>query len=183
MSEHNFVLICGFDTLGIHHTPTRCGKVLDAAPERTVDVVGEGEECVARARDAGELARVLRTLLGGERRGHALEHGLPLRALGALERLAGDEEVDRVRLLGALDALLEREREHARVVAEPPEVGLGAREARAVDAGLLAGADADDRAAVGVCDAVRLGVLEREGGDDEVGERLVRELNGDEEHG
>ena len=59
-------------------------------------------------------------------------------------------------------------------MAEPPEVGLGAREARAVDAGLLAGADADDRAAVGVRDAVRLGVLEREGGDDEVGERLVR---------
>ena len=142
-----------------------------------MDVVGEGEECVARARDAGELARVLRTLLGGERRGHALEHGLPLHALTALEHLAADEEVDRVRLLRALDALLERQGQHARVVPQPPQVRLVACETRAVDARLLAGADADDRSAVCVRYAVRLCELESEGRDDEVGQGLARELD------
>lgn len=50
------------------------------------------------------------------------------------------------------------------------------REARAVDARLLAGTDTDDGAAVRVCDAVRLCELQRERRDDEIGERLSRQL-------
>ena len=176
VSENDLVLVRGLDTLFIHHTPARRSEVPHPAPSRPMHVIREREERIAAARDTIKLPRMLLALLRAQRRRHLLEERLPLRALRALERLARDEEVDRVRLLGALDALLEREREHARVVAEPPEVGLGACEARAVDAGLLASADANDSAAVGVRDAVRLGVLQRERGDDEVRQRLLREL-------
>ena len=83
-------------------------------------------------------SRVTRVARVYERRRDFFEQDLPLRLLVALEHLARDEEVDRVRLVRALDALFERQREDARVVAQPPIVRLGACESRAVDARLLA---------------------------------------------
>ena len=126
-----------------------------------MDVIREREECVAGTRQAIELPCVFRALLGGKRCGYLpfLEQALPLRLLSALEHLPTDKEVDRVGLFGTLDALFERQREDARMVAQPPVVRFGARESRAVDARLLARAQSDDRAAIGVRYAVRLGVL------------------------
>lgn len=106
--ENDVVLIRRLDALLVHDASAGCSKVLDAATERPVDVVGEGEERVARARDAAELLRVRGLLLGRKRLRHALEQALPLCALAALEDLSADEQVDRVRLLRALHALLER---------------------------------------------------------------------------
>lgn len=57
------------------------------------------------------------------------------------------------------------------MVTQPPQISLVTREARAVDARLLAGAEADEGAVQGVGDAVGLGVFEREGGDDEISYR------------
>lgn len=54
--------------------------------------------------------------------------------------------------------------------AHPPVVGLVAGEAGAVDAGLLAGAEADDLPVEGVADGIGLGVFEGDGGDGEVAE-------------
>ena len=62
------------------------------------------------------------------------------------------------------------------MVAQPPEVGLGTRKARAMNTRLLACPDADDGPAVCVGNAVRLCVLQRESGDNEVGESLVGKL-------
>ena len=62
------------------------------------------------------------------------------------------------------------------MVAQPPEVGLGTRKARAVNTRLLACPDADDGPAVCVGNAVRLCVLQRESGDNEVRESLVGKL-------
>lgn len=56
----------------------------------------------------------------------------------------GDVLVDGVGDLCSLHARLELHGEHARVVPQPPVVGLVASQARAVDAGLLAGPDAYD---------------------------------------
>lgn len=56
----------------------------------------------------------------------------------------GDVLVDGVGDLRSLHARLELHGEHARVVPQPPVVGLVASQARAVDAGLLAGPDAYD---------------------------------------
>lgn len=59
---------------------------------------------------------------------------------------------------------------------EPPVVGLVAREARAVDAGLLAGPEADDGPVQGVADRVGLRVLEGDRRDEEVELGLRGEL-------
>lgn len=155
VSKNDSVLVRRLDAFLVHDTSRRRSEIPHAALLRAMHVIREREERVAGARHAVEPPRVLRALLGAERRrDRRLEEALPLRALAALERLAPDEEVDRVGLFGALDALLERQREHARVVPKPPVVRLGTREPRAVDARLLAGAQADDRAAVGVRYAV-----------------------------
>jgi hypothetical protein len=54
------------------------------------------------------------------------------------------------------------------MVPQPPVVRFGARESRAVDARLLARAQSDDRAAIGVGYAVRLGVLQSQRRDDQI---------------
>ena len=154
VSENDPVLVRRLDAFLVHDASGRRGKVPNAALLRAVHVVRKREERVAGARHAVELPRVVRALLRVERRRDLLEQALPLRLLAALEHLAPDEEVDRVRLVRALDALFERQREDARVVAQPPVVRLGARESRAVDARLLAGAQSDYGPAVGVRHAV-----------------------------
>lgn len=174
--EHHPVFIRRLHALLVHDAPARRRQILDAAPPRTVHVVREGEERVAAARDALQLREPFPLLFRAQGRRCLFELCFPLLLLtpAALEDLAGDEEVDRVRLLRALHALLEGQRKDARVVPQPPEVRLRAREACAVDARLLACADADDGTVVGVGNAVRLGELQCERGDDEVGLRLRR---------
>ena len=105
--EHDVMLVGRLDTLLVHDAPARRSKVLDATPARAVHIVGEREECVARASDAIELLRMRGALFLRESRRDLLKHGLPLRPLAALERLARDEEIDGVRLLGSLHTLLE----------------------------------------------------------------------------
>ena len=162
VSKNDFVLVRRLDALLVHDTSRWRGEIPHAALPRAVDVIREREERIAGTRHAIEPPRVLHALLGAKRRGYLplLEQALPLRLLAALEDLPTDEEVDRVGLFGTLDALLERQREHARMVPQPPVVRFGARESRAVDARLLARAQSDDRAAIGVRYAVRLGVLQ-----------------------
>ncbi|TLD22845.1 hypothetical protein PspLS_07561 [Pyricularia sp. CBS 133598] len=121
------------------------------------------------ARNVGQLAEPLLALGLAKGSGDLVEQGLERLPLGAgLGQLAADEQVDGVALVGPLGALLPLDAEDARVEAQPPVVGLVAGEAGAVDAGLLAGAEADDLAVGGVADRVALGVLERDGGDGQV---------------
>ena len=58
---------------------------------------------------------------------------------------------------------------------EPPIIGLVTRETSAVDAGLLACAEADDLSVFGVADGVGLGVFEGDGCDGEVDDSGIRE--------
>ena len=62
------------------------------------------------------------------------------------------------------------------MVAQPPDVRFRSCEPRAVDARLLACAQADDSPVFSVRDAVRLRVLDRQCSDDEVSHCLLREL-------
>ncbi len=82
------------------------------------------------------------------------EQTLPLLFLSALKNLTGDEEVDSIGLLGAFDALLEWEGEDSRVVPEPPQIGFPTSQTSAVDTGLLAGTQADNRTVKSVRDTV-----------------------------
>ena len=61
-----------------------------------------------------------------------------------MSRLSATQHINRVTFIGAFNAFFEFEVESAGVEAEPPGVGFVTGEARAVDAGLLAGAEADD---------------------------------------
>jgi hypothetical protein len=177
MHEHHPMLICCFDTLFVHHAPTRCSKVPHTALPRPMHIIREREERVTRARNTVQLTHPrLLLLLVQLQTLDGVKERLPLLLLSALEHLAGDEQVDGVGLVCAFGALLEGEGEDAGVVAEPPEVGFRPGETGAVDARLLAGAEADDGAVLGVCDRVGLGVLEGEGGHDQVGYGRFGEL-------
>ena len=104
---------------------------------------------------------------------------LAQRRLLAAREVALDEAHAPVDAVLALHALLEGEAQHLRVAAQVPEVGLRPGELGAVDARLLAGADADHLAAEGVADRVRLGVLERDEAEQQVAARLGGELAAD----
>jgi hypothetical protein len=108
-----------------------------------MDVVREREEGIARASHAFQLPRMLRTFLGTEWRRDRVEQALPVHLFATFQHFAANEKVYRVRLVRALDPFLEWECENAWVVAQPPVVGFGAREPRAVDARLLAGPESD----------------------------------------
>ncbi len=64
------------------------------------------------------------------------------------------------------------------MVTETPQIGLGSCQTRAMDTGLLACANTNDGSPVSICYAVRLCIFQSESGDDEVGESLLRELQG-----
>jgi hypothetical protein len=125
-----------------------------------VHVVRKREERVTGTSHAIQLRRPFRLLFRTERLDRTLEHALPLGFFTALQYLPADEQVNRIRLLSALDTLFERQREDARVVPQPPDIGLAACKARAMNAGLLPSAEADECAVFGVRDAVRLCIFE-----------------------
>jgi hypothetical protein len=154
VNENYSVLIRRLDAFLVHDTSRRRCEIPNTTFLRAMHVVREREKRITRTCYTVELSRVVRTLLGTERRRDLLEQAVPLLFLAALENLASDKEVDRVRFFGALDSFLEWERKNARVVAQPPIISLGARKSRAVDTRLLTCAQSDYRAAIGIRHAV-----------------------------
>ena len=143
---------------------------------RALDVVAEGEEGVGAEGDAADLFEPGALFLLGEDGRLLGEDALPVIRLEEVAPLAADVDVDGVVAVRAAHIILEREAEDLRALAQEPAVRLVAREARAVDAALLAGADADGLAVVGVADGVALRVLERDGRDEEVALRGFRQV-------
>lgn len=143
-------------------------NVLDTGLLGAVDVVGEGEEGVGGDDDILELLHVSSTLLGSESSGDVIELGLPGSTLLTLANLVEDVEVNGVGLVSTLGLLLELKVQDLGVVAQPPVVGLVTSKTGAVDTGLLAGAETDDHSVLGVADRVRLGILEGDGGDNQI---------------
>lgn len=103
----------------------------DAGARRAPHVVREREEGVARERHlAPDLVEPGLLLVGRQGLGDGPlgKEGLPLLALRpgrvGVKDLARDKDVGAVGAVGALDALAPLEAEDARVVPEPPRVGL-----------------------------------------------------------
>ena len=97
----------------------------------------------------------------------------------SFKRLAGDEQVDGIGLVGSLGTFLEGQLEDTGVVSKPPVVSLVTSETSTVDTRLLAGAETDDGTVKSVTDRVRLGVFEGKCSDDEIGDgRLGKILVG-----
>lgn len=176
VSKDDRVLVSSLDTLGIHDTSTWGGEISDTTLVGTVDVVGEGEESVAGASNTIKLLSPFLLLLLCERLWYLFKQALPLSALTTLEDLSRDEEIDGVGLVSALDALLKWQSEDAGVVTEPPEVGFTSGKTCAVNAGLLASTDTNDSTVIGIGDAVGLGVLEGQSGNDEIGDGALRKV-------
>ena len=117
VNEDYSVLVRSLDAFLIHHTSRRGGEIPNATLLHAMHVVREWEKRIARTRHTVELPRMIRTLLGAERWRDLSKQAVPLLFLAALENLASDKKVDRVRFFGALDSFLEWESKNARVVA------------------------------------------------------------------
>lgn len=166
--KHHSMLVCCPDTLLIHDTSARGGQVFHTTLPRPMHVIGEREEGIARARSLVQLPPPLLPLFLAQRFRHTFEETLPACLLRPLEDLAADVEVNGIRLVCTLDTLFEGKRKNFRVVPEPPQVGLGPCQTGAMDTRLLTSSDTDDRSAVCVGNAIRLGVLQGKCGDDQV---------------
>lgn len=179
MTEDHPSFVSRFDTLGIHDTSARCGEVLHTTPPRTIHIVREWEERIGRAGDTRLLRHMLGPLVRGELCGRLIEVALPLRSLSAfrLEGLTGDEEVDCVGFIRSFRTFLERQGEDSRVMSEPPDIRLVSCQSCTVDAGLLAGAEANDGPIECVADRIGLCILERQGCYYQVDNGGSRELN------
>ena len=177
------VLVAGHDDVVVADAAAGLCDELDAALVGPLDVVAEGEEGVGAEADAAHLLFPQLLLLAAEGLGALGEEELPLSvAQHVVVLVVREEDVDGVVAVGAAYAGLEGQAEHAGVLTEPPLVGFLSGEARAVDAALLSGTDADGLSVGGVADAVRLGILQGDECDDEVAACLRRErlvLRGD----
>ena len=174
--EHYSMFIRRFDTLLIHDTSARSGQIFHTTLPRSVHVIREGEESIARTCGLIQLLPPVLPLFLAQRLGDTFKKTLPVRLLRSLENLTADVEVNGVRLVRALDAFFEGKRKDLWVMPEPPKVGLGPRQTGAVDTRLLSGPDPDDRSTVCIGDAVGLGILEGECGNDQVPHGVIREL-------
>ena len=178
------------------HRSTRGSGVLDTGGGSAEDVVNEGElyhrplamifvieqtvayESVAGDNNIGQLPLPCLLLFNGELRRNLVKVGgveIPFQA-ALLGDLSSDKQVDSVALVGALGSLLPLELEDLGVLPRPPVVGLVTGKAGAVDTRLLAGTESDDLAVLCVADGVGLRILERDGGHDQVDDRLLGEL-------
>ena len=169
------VFVASLDDVVVAHAASGLRHILHAALVRALDVVAEGEEGVRAEGHAGVAGNPFLLFLACERFGAFGEELLPLAVGQHVHIVVADVDVDGVVAVGAADFLHERQRHHFRVLAEPPDVGLVAGQAGAVDAALLSRADADGLSVLHVADGVALGVLQGDEGNHQVALRLVRE--------
>jgi hypothetical protein len=87
------------------------------------------------------------------------EKALPLCLFSSFQNLTRNIQIDSVGFFWPFYSLLERKSKDTRVMTEPPQVSLATSQSCAMNARLLACADADDSAVVCVRDAVGLCVF------------------------
>lgn len=176
------IAISSLQHLLILDRSARRTDVRHSTPLRPVHIIRERKERIRCQRHALPLRHPFLSLRHRQEGGNLFEQRRPrtvLHAIGLFElHLATDKLVNGVGFVRALHTGFEVQREYTRMKARPKVIGLAARETRAVDAGLLTGAQADNHAIVRVADAVGLGVLESNGGDDEVTKGIGRERRG-----
>ena len=168
VAKHHIMLIRRFNALFIHNTSTGCSEVSDTTLPCTMNIVREREERITGTRHAIEFCRELPPFFIRQRCRHFLELTFKLQLLTSFEDFAAHKQVDRIRLFSAFDTFFEWEREHARVMSEPPEVGFGSCKSGTVDPGLLACSKTNYRAVFGIPNTVGLGILDGNGSDKKV---------------
>src|SRR5882724_2164569 len=131
--------------------PSRLCNVPDAMRGRTIDVIAEWDKAVrdqAHAINPGQEFTLLGFTQGIGRAVEHRIHGLnfPLREVSFN---VANSPVDSIL---AFDVALERQTKNLRMLTQLPDVCLCARELCTIDAGLLAGANADCLTAIYVAD-------------------------------
>ena len=174
---HRHVVLVGrLDDIVVADGAAGLGDVGHAALVGTLDVVAEREESIGAEGDACLLLEPGLFLLTREDGRLLGEDALPVIGLQEVFPLFADVDVDGVVAVRAADFRLERQVEDLRALAQEPVVGLRAGKARAVDAALLAGADADGLAILRVADGVGLRVLERDQGNQQIALSILRQV-------
>ena len=173
---HRHVVFVGrLDDVVVTDGAAGLGDVGHAALVGALDVVAEREEGIGAEGDARLLLEPGLFLLTREdgrfsvktRFQSSVSRGLPI------PRRCRRRCVVAVR---AADFRFERETKDLRALAQEPVVRLRAGKARAVDAALLAGADADGLAVLRVADGVGLRVFERDEGNQEIALGAFRQI-------
>ncbi|CAN3999461.1 Site-specific integrase, partial [Dysosmobacter welbionis] len=141
--HHHAVFVGCFNDMVIPDGTAGLNDVLDAGFSRPLHIIAEGEEGVGAACDAGEGCDPGFFLLRRQGIGAHSEGLLPDALRQHVLILVGEIYVDGVIPVRAANILHELQAQHLGMVAEPPGVRLGARQAGAVDAALLARSHAD----------------------------------------
>ena len=101
------------------------------------------------------------------------EEFLPFSVSQHVHIVVADINVDGIVSVCTADFLHERQVHHLRMLAQPPDVGLVARQTRTVDTALLSGSDADGLSVLHVTYGVTLRVLQGDEGDHQIAFGLV----------
>ena len=112
--HYDSVLVAGFDYIVVAYAATRLSDDRDAALVRSLDVVAEGEECVASERDIGVLVEPFALFFTGEHGGLFGENRLPFAFRQDILVFVTDVDIDCVVTVGAFDSIDELQAEHFR---------------------------------------------------------------------
>ena len=159
----------------VAHAAAGLCYVCHAALMRPLDIVAEGEESVRAERNARVLGNPFFLFLARKRFGAFGEELLPSTFCQNVFVVVGNIDVDGVVAIGAAYLLHPRQIHHLRVLAQPPDVGLVAGKARAVNAALLSRTDTDGLSVLGVAHGVALRIFQRDERNAQVADSLGRE--------
>ena len=143
---------------------------------RALHVIAKGEERIAAQRHILQALEPFALFLCGERLRPHREILLPHIVAQHVFPLLGNVDVDGVIAVRPAHTLAELERHDLGMLPQIPAIGLIARQARAVDARLLARAHADGLAAQRIAHGIRLRVFERNQRDQQIAHGAVGNL-------
>ena len=157
--HHHVILVSALDHKVITNGSAGLSNILNAALMRSLDVVGEGEECVASAGHALHLVKPCSLFLAGKYCGLYLKGLLPNAVRKNVLVLISHVYVDRIIAVCAAKAVHELQAHYLGRLTKEPVVSLLSCKSGAVDPGLLTRADADGLAILYVAYGIGLGLL------------------------
>ena len=158
------VLVAAVDDRVVADAASRLRHILHAALAGALDVVREGEESVGPERHALHLIQPCALFFRRENCRLFGKYLLPCPVRQDIFIPLPDIDVDGIVAVRALNIRAERQIQNLRALSQPPVVRLGSGKPGAVDAGLLAGSDADGLAVLDEAYRIRLGILQSDQG-------------------
>ena len=171
----NAILVASVYHMVVADAASGLCDILHTALVSPLDVVTEGEKRIRTERHLCVLSNPCLLFLARERLGLLGEELFPDAILQHIFVFVADIDIDGIVAVGPANVFLEWQRHHLRALAQPPLVGLAARQTGAMDAALLTGSDADGLPVFHVAHRVALCVLQRDERNDEIAHGLGRE--------